>query len=59
MGYFWRLCDIEDELRELSDDERHAQHQLRSRPLLNEFKIWMDEQLKTLRPKHDLRGAIN
>ena len=30
--------DIEDELRELSDDERHAQRQLRSRPLLYEFK---------------------
>ena len=59
MGYFWRLFDIEDELRELSDDERHTQRQLRSRPLLNEFKSWMDEQLKTLRPKHDLRGAIN
>ncbi len=59
MGYFWRLFDIEDELRELSDDERHTQRQLRSRPLLNEFKSWMDEQLATLRPKHDLRGAIN
>ena len=52
MGYFWRLFDIEDELRELSDDERHSQRQLRSRPLLQEFKNWMDEQLKTLRPKH-------
>jgi transposase len=59
MGYFWRLFDIEDELRELSDDERHAQRQLRSRPLLNEFKTWMDQQLATLRPKHDLRRAIN
>jgi transposase len=59
MGYFWRLFDIEDELRELSDDERHTQRQLRSRPLLNEFKSWMDKQLETLRPKHDLRGAIN
>ena len=59
MGYFWRLFDIEDELRELSDDERHVQRQLRSRPLLQEFKNWMDQQQETLRPKHDLRGAIN
>jgi transposase len=59
MGYFHRLFDIEDELRELPDESRHEQRQLRSRPLLLEFKGWLDEQLETLRPKHDLRGAIN
>jgi transposase len=58
MGYFRRLFDIEDDLRELSDDERHEQRQLRSRPVLEEFKRWMDEQLEVLRPKHELRGAI-
>jgi transposase len=58
MGYFQRLFDIEDELRDVSDEARHEQRQLRSRPLLAEFKRWMDEQLETLRPKHDLRGAI-
>jgi len=59
LGYFQRLFDIEDELRELSDAERHAQRQLRSRPVLQEFKSWLDDQLETLRPKHDLRGAIS
>jgi transposase len=59
MGYFQRLFDIEDQLRDVSDEVRHQQRQLRSRPLLDEFKRWMDEQLETLRPKHDLRGAIN
>jgi transposase len=59
MGYFRRLFDLEDELRELSDDERHEQRQLRSRPVLEDFKRWMDEQLTTLRPKHELRGAIH
>ena len=59
MGYFQRLFDIEDELRQLSDEKRHEQRQLRSRPLLQEFKRWLDDQLETLRPKHDLRGAIN
>ena len=58
MGYFQRLFDIEDDLRELSDQQRHEQRQLRSRPLLEEFKGWMDDRLETLRPKHDLRGAI-
>ncbi|HRX80309.1 MAG TPA: IS66 family transposase [Pirellulaceae bacterium] len=59
MGYFQRLFDIEDELRDVSDKLRHQQRQLRSRPLLMDFKRWMDEQLETLRPKHDLRGAIH
>ena len=59
MGYFRRLFDLEDELRELSDEQRHEQRQLRSRPVVEEFKRWMDEQLATLRPKHELRGAIN
>lgn len=59
LGYFQRLFDLEDELRELSDKERHAQRQLRSRPVLEAFKRWLDDQLETLRPKHDLRGAIS
>lgn len=59
MGYFRRLFDIEDELRELSDEQRHEQRQLHSRPLVAQFKAWMDEQLQTLRPKHELRGAIH
>ena len=59
MGFFQRLFDIEDELRELSDQQRHEQRQLRSRPLLQEFKRWLDDQSETLRPKHDLRGAIS
>ena len=59
LGYFQRLFDIEDELRELSDEARHQQRQLRSRGLLEEFKRWLDDQLAALRPKHDLRGAIS
>ena len=59
MGYFQRLFDIEDELRDASDEERHRQRQLRSRPLLKEFKGWFDDRLQTLRPKQDLRGAIH
>ena len=58
MGYFRRLFDIEDELRELSNESRHEQRQLRSREVLEDFKRWMDERLETLRPKHELRGAI-
>jgi hypothetical protein len=59
MGYLQRLFDIEDDLRGLSDEQRHEQRQRGSRPLVAEFQGWMDEQLQTLRPKHELRGAIN
>jgi transposase len=59
LGFFQRLFDIEDELRGLSNEERHAQRQLRSRPVVVEFKRWLDTQLETLRPKHELRGAIS
>jgi transposase len=58
LGYFQRLFLIEDELIDLSDEDRHEQRQLRSRPLLEEFKAWLDRQLESLTPKHDLRGAI-
>lgn len=59
MGYFQRLFAIEDELRELPDEQRYEQRHLHSRPLLAEFKRWLNDQLETLRPKHDLRGAIS
>jgi hypothetical protein len=44
MGYFQRLFLIEAELHDLTDEDRHAERQLRSRPLLEEFKAWLDEQ---------------
>ena len=59
LGYFQRLFDIEDRVRDLTDDARLAVRQAESRPLLSEFKDWMEGQLQRLRPKHELRGAIN
>ena len=58
LGYFQRLFDIEDDLRKLSDEDRHEQRQHRSRPLLGQFKSWLDEQSEVLRPKHELQDAI-
>ncbi len=58
LGYFQRLFLIEEELKDLTSEERHAERQQRSRPLLDEFKRWMDQQLESLTPKHGLRGAI-
>jgi transposase len=58
LGYFQRLFEIEDRLVDLTDDERHAQRQVHCLPLMQEFKQWLDAQLQGLRPKHELRGAI-
>lgn len=58
LGYFQRLIDLEDQYRDLSDDQRLCQRDLHSRPLLEEMKAWFDEQLTVLRPRHALRGAI-
>lgn len=58
LACFQQLFDLEDQWRELSDEQRHEQRQQQSRPLLLVFKKWMDDQLQTLRPKHPLRGPI-
>lgn len=58
LGYFQRLFDMEDEWRELTSEQRHAERHKRTAPLMAEFKSWLDEQLTVLRPKHELRGAI-
>ena len=58
LGYFQRLFDMEDEWQSLTPEERYVQRQARAAPLMAEFKTWLDEQLATLRPKHELRGAI-
>jgi transposase len=58
LGYFQRLFAIEDAARTMTDAQRHEVRQAQSRPVLLAFKAWMDGQLRTLRPKHPLRGAI-
>ena len=42
----------------MTDEQRRALRQQRSRGVLEEFRAWMDSQLAALRPKHPLRGAI-
>ena len=52
------LFDIERDLRHVTDAERHAARQLRSRPIINAFKIWLGEQQKQLLPKSAFGQAI-
>jgi transposase len=58
LGYFQRLFSIEDQLLTATDAQRQEIRQRLSRPILDSFKAWMDERLKTLLPKHNLRGPI-
>lgn len=58
MGYFQRLFDLEDQLASLSDEDRLAHRQRLAKPLMEQFKAWLDETVTGMRPKHELRGAI-
>ena len=51
LSYFHLLFDIEDEARERSVEARFALREEESRPILDQLKTWMDEQLTTLRPQ--------
>ena len=59
MTFYRLLFDIEDESRPMSLGDRHALRQKEARPLLDKFKVWMDERLKTMRPKHPLANPFN
>ncbi len=58
LGYFRRLFDWEDKWLALTPEERHVERQRHAAPLMEEFKNWLDDQLRSLRPKHELRGPI-
>ena len=45
MGYIGKLYAIEREQRERSDAERYQARQVRSVPLLNEFKTWLEDNV--------------
>jgi len=53
-----RIFDIEDDLHDLTPDERKAARLARSKPLLDEFKLWLDEHALTVLPKFPLGKAI-
>lgn len=58
LSYFLMLFDIEDQGRDLTAEDRLALREKESRPVLEKFKTWMDEQLDGMRPKHVLRKPI-
>lgn len=57
------LCDklfaIERDLREATPEERFAQRHLRSQRVLEDLRVWLDEQADTVLPKSVLGGALS
>jgi transposase len=60
MAWIKRLSEIERDLKRdnRSFDERREVRQEKSVPLLNEFKVWLDEQAQQVLPKSEVMKAI-
>lgn len=52
------LYDIEEEIKKLSPDEKRDARQLRAKPILDQFEIWLQAQRKTILPKSPMGQAI-
>ena len=61
LAIYRRLFDIEDQCAEASEESRLAIRETQSRPLIEEFKAWLDEQVANKRalPKSAIGKAIN
>ena len=53
-----RLYQIEKEFRDATSQERFAARLERSKPVLDEFKEWLDQQVLKVLPKSAIGGAI-
>ncbi len=58
LAYFGRLYAIEHDAETLPPDARRALRQAQSVPILNNMHAWLNEQLRGLRPKSPVTGAI-
>ena len=59
LGLIAQLYDIEDEIKDGSDDERLAARQARSVPILERLEKFLREQQKIALPKSQYGQAIN
>lgn len=59
LAYFRQLFDIEDAYRESSAEERLAARQAQSKPIVDSFHEWLQDQRSRQLPKAKLQGAIN
>jgi hypothetical protein len=58
LAFYARLYQIEHDGNSLTADARLALRQEKSVPILEDFKVWLNEQLRVLRPKSSVAGAI-
>jgi transposase len=56
--YCNRLYKIEDSLKDCSPEERKAARLERSKPVLDEFKTWLDKNVSAVAPKSKIGQAI-
>jgi len=54
-----RLFAVERELAQASPEERHRGRQEKSRPILDEFREWLERRKPEVLPKSHLGGAVN
>lgn len=57
--FFKAIFRIERQIEHLADDERHAERQRLSVPILKNFKTWLDAQALAMPPKSALGEAIS
>ncbi|OOR21796.1 IS66 family transposase, partial [Bacillus wiedmannii] len=59
LEYCNRLFKIESALKDAPPEERHAKRQRLSRPVLDEFLTWLQEQGEQVLPKSALGQAVS
>ncbi len=57
--YFKKISSLEKEFKELSSEERCKKRLEKTKPVLDEFKIWLDAEAKRTLPKSKLGQAIS
>jgi len=58
LDWIGRLYAIETEIREEPPDKKARRREQSARPLLTEFRLWLEGSLRTLLPKSPTAGAI-
>jgi transposase len=58
LAFFGRLYAIEHDAQTLSPEARRALRQEKSAPILHDMHVWLNEQLRGLRPKSSVSGAV-
>ncbi|MCP4335377.1 MAG: IS66 family transposase [Gammaproteobacteria bacterium] len=58
ISHIGKLYRIEREIRDLAPEKKHEQRQQHARPLMDEFKVWLDKSVNQVPPKTALGMAV-